>query len=186
MEEIWKTIEDYPNYMVSNLGNVKALNYNKTGEEKILKTSHNNGGYHSLTLSKNNKKKQITVHKLVAEAFIPNPENKPCIDHINTDRTDNRAENLRWVTYQENQNNPKTIVNHSVAVKGNKNPMAKEILQYTLTNEFIKSWDCSMDVQRELGINNANIIQCCKGKRKTTGGYKWVYGNKKGTLFSVP
>ena len=64
--------------------------------------------------------------------------------------------------------------------------MAKEILQYTLTNEFIKSWDCSMDVQRELGINNANIIQCCKGKRKTTGGYKWVYGNKKGTLFSVP
>ena len=105
MNEIWKTIEDYPNYMVSNMGNVKSL---KWGKEKILKAGKNNHGYLSVVLCKDGKQKTHKVHRLVAQAFIPNPENKEQIDHINTIKTDNRVENLHWVTSKENNNNPLT------------------------------------------------------------------------------
>ena len=108
MNEIWKPIKDYEGlYEVSNLGRVKSLNYKRTGKEKILKNSECNG-YLVVSLVKNGKLKQFYVHKLVAEACILNPENKPCIDHINTIRNDNRIENLRWVTYKENMNNELT------------------------------------------------------------------------------
>lgn len=108
MIEEWKDIEDYPNYQVSSMGRIKSLNYNKTGKEKIMKVTPCNG-YFNLTLCKDGKTKQFQIHRLVAQAFIPNPENKPEIDHINTDRTDNRVENLRWVTHKENSNNPITL-----------------------------------------------------------------------------
>lgn len=109
--EQWKTIDEYPNYMVSNMGNVKSLNYNGTGKEKILKQCKNSKGYLNVTLVNNDGKKNYLVHRLVAIAFIPNskPKLKKQIDHINTDKTDNRVENLRWATALENSNNPITF-----------------------------------------------------------------------------
>ena len=101
--EIWKDIEGYEGlYQVSNMGRVKSLDYKHTGKEKIMKLFKNKKGYLQINLSKNNEQKFFTVHRLVALAFIPNQLNKPFIDHINTVKDDNRADNLRWCTAKEN------------------------------------------------------------------------------------
>lgn len=136
MKEIWKPIRGYENlYEVSNLGRVKALEryvQNNGGAQKrhemILKQS---GKFHfGVTLCKDGKTKRKTVHRLVAEAFIPNPENKPVVDHIDTNPKNNRVDNLRWVTIQENAMNPLTRINNSNSKKGhpcyNSKPMSEE------------------------------------------------------------
>ena len=113
-EEVWKPIKNYEGlYEVSNMGRVRSLNYRRSEKEKILKNIECNNGYFQVGLVKLGKRKIFSVHRLVAEAFIPNPEGKPCIDHINTIRSDNRVENLRWVTYEENNNNPLTKKKYS-------------------------------------------------------------------------
>ena len=109
MDEEWRAVKDYEGlYEVSNIGRIKSLNYNGTGKEGLLKQQSNHKGYKTVMLRKDNKGKTFKVHRLVAEAFIPNPENKPQIDHINCIRDDNRVENLRWVTGKENMENPLT------------------------------------------------------------------------------
>ncbi len=117
MEEIWKDIKGYEGlYQISNFGNIKSMDkviirkdgikYIKRGT--MLKPSINTSGYLQIGLSKNGIRKPFRIHRLVAIAFIPNPYNKPFIDHINTIKTDNKVENLRWVTREENANNPLT------------------------------------------------------------------------------
>lgn len=121
MEE-WRDIEGYEGlYQVSNKGRVKSLDREieylvkgrykakRTYHSTILKTYHNNSGYILVDLHINQKRDKCTVHRLVAEAFIPNPQNKPQVGHINCDKTDNRVENLYWCTQEENNNNPITI-----------------------------------------------------------------------------
>ena len=107
MEEIWKDVEGYiGRYQVSNLGNIKSLNYRGTGQERILKQMFNTSGYLQVGLYKDGKSKLHMTHKLVAEAFIENPDNKVRVSHINTNRTDNRAENLCWASQKEIRNRP--------------------------------------------------------------------------------
>lgn len=106
MNEIWRDVVGYEGkYQVSNQGNVKSLDYRSTGQEKILKQMFNTDGYLQVGLHKYGKIKWYTTHKLVAEAFIENPDNKPRIYHINTLRADNRAENLCWASQKEICNN---------------------------------------------------------------------------------
>lgn len=179
-EEKWKDIIGYEGlYQVSNLGRVKSLNYRNTGEEKIRKLVIDKYGYFVIPLRVNGKSKQHFVHRLVALTFIPNPDNLPQIDHINTDRTDNRVENLRWCTAKENSNNPLTIdkkrKNPRYGVTGVNNVSSTVVMQFSNDGKFIKKWNCITDVQRELGINRGNVIKCCKGKRKSAGGYIWRY-----------
>lgn len=173
MEE-WKDIKNYPDYMVSNQGRVKSLNFKRTGKEQVLRCCKGKDGYLAVKLYKNGKLKNFKVHRLVSEAFIPNTNNKPFIDHINTDKTDNRVENLRWVTSKENSNNPLTK-GKQVGKIGKLSPNHKPILQFTLDGEFIKKWDGAREIEREIGYYNNNISMCCSGKRKTAYGYIWRY-----------
>ena len=110
--EQYKIIQDFENYEVSNLGNIRNK---KTG--KILKPRIHKG-YYDVNLSKNNKSYRKTVHRLIAESFIDNPENKPYVDHINGDKLNNNINNLRYATNQENQRNAKLSIKNTSSVKG--------------------------------------------------------------------
>ena len=190
MEEIWKDIEDYEGYQVSNLGRVRSLDrYNSRGywiKGCILKPIMDKKGYLNVGLSKNNQRKIFKVHRLVALHFIPNIENKPEIDHINTIKIDNTVflnedgsvnydkTNLRWVTPKENSNNPLSIVNKSESKKGIKNHRHQPVLQYDKDGNFIREWDTMTEAETTLNITH-KIHYVCQGKRKTCGGYIWKY-----------
>ena len=112
MEE-FKTIEGFDNYEVSNFGNVRNI---KT--KRILKISISSSKYYIVGLCNNGKRTNKTLHRLIADAFIENPENKPCVDHINNDKLNNNIENLRWATYQENNRNLNISTRNTSGVKG--------------------------------------------------------------------
>lgn len=166
--EIWKDIKDYPNYQVSNMGRVKSLKYDK---EKILKSCKDKDGYLIVGISKEGKIKNFKVHRLVASAFIPNPNNLPYINHINEIKDDNRIENLEWCSSKYNAN------------YGSRNErMAKAksipILQFSKTDDLLRKWDSAIEVERELGFYHTHITSCCKGKLKSAYNYKWDFHYK--------
>lgn len=115
-KEIWKTIKDHPRYMVSDQGRVKCIDYKSKGIEFIYNPKPLKNGYKMVCIDG----KRMYVHRLVCETFNENPENKPCIDHINGIKTDNRAVNLRFVTYKENNLNPNTKWRAAWSNKGKK------------------------------------------------------------------
>lgn len=177
-EENWKPIKDFEGYYeISNFGRVKSLDrviessngINKKIKERILKSSENSNGYLIVTLKKNNKRKQFKVHRLVAEAFIPNPEGKPYIDHINTIRTDNRVINLRWVTQKENCNNELSKKNYSEAQKGHEvSEEAKKKIgkahkgrKHTEeTKKKLKGHEVSEETRKKIGKGNGKLAYC--------------------------
>jgi hypothetical protein len=180
--EIWKDIKGYDGYQVSNKGRVKSTIVRKEG--KLLKPSVNKLGYLQLGLSVNGKPTTHYVHRLVAETFIPNPDKKLCIDHINTDRTDNRVENLRWCTHKENINNPLTKEKwrdthkgrERLSTRGGKHFKAKKVQQFTKDGLFIKEWGTPKEASREMGFTSSiNIVDCCNGKQKSAYGFIWKY-----------
>ena len=179
--EIWKPVVGYEGmYEVSSYGRVKSFKPRSNG--KILKGKIDKGGYLLVILCKDKKQTTYKVHRLVAEHFIPNPQNKPCIDHINTVRTDNRVENLRWATYKENGNNPLTKTKQRRMLKGKygkEHPASKPIIQYDKDGNFIKEWDSITEAAKELGVNGGNITLVCQEKlhHKTAYGFIWKYKN---------
>ena len=169
--QIWKDIEGYKgHYQISNYGNVRSLK-----KDAFLMKGGYLKGYKIINLWKNGTGKMFRVHRLVAAAFIPNPENKPCIDHIDGNRTNNHADNLRWVTAKENSNN----YNAPNTYKGKKiNKGGKAVLQYDLEGNFIKEWVTTMEIQRQLNYHRSNISNCCNGLVKTAYNYIWRYKNE--------
>lgn len=169
MKEIWKDIKGYEGlYQISNMGQVKSLNYRHTGREKILKPS-NQKGYLFVSLCKNGHKKNYLAHRLEYEAFYGEIPKGMQVNHINEIKTDNRLENLNLMTPKENSN--WGTRNKRVVEK-----MSKPVLQIDKTkNEIIAEFPSIIEVERDLGINSSHISKCCLGKRNTAGGFKWKY-----------
>lgn len=165
MIEEWKDIEGYEGlYQVSNLGRVKRSKGKYMKSERILRLFINTPGYLQVMLCKNNKCKKFTVHRLVAEAFIPNHENKPQVNHIDEDKTNNMVSNLEWMTAKEN-------VNH-----GTRNERSsKKIKAIDIANGEWNDYKSISECARELGLHQSSISMCLKGKRKTSGGYTFKY-----------
>lgn len=177
--EEWQDIKGFEGlYQVSNFGRVKSLKYNKTEREKILSLSSNGYGYLNCGLHKNKKTKLVRVHRLVAEAFIPNINNYREVNHIDGDKTNNRVDNLEWCTRSENM---KHAYDNKLKITptGEKNKSCKKVIQYDLDGNLIKVWNRVRDIQEQLGYIDANIIMCCRGKYKTSNGYVWRYANEK-------
>lgn len=170
--EIWKNIPEFPNYQVSNKGEVKSLNYNQTKKEKIMKPHKNIGGYLQIQLSKKGKIKNITVHRLVAEAFIPNPLNLPQINHRNEDKTDNRVENLEYCDAKYNSNFGTRNERVSKKLKGVYNTKRSKPVKCFESGLIYPSLN---EAQRQLGLPYQHICACCNGKRNTCGGLHFEY-----------
>ena len=165
MIEIYKPIQGFPNYQVSNLGNVKSINYRHTNKEKVLSPSLCNG-YHSVQLYNENGLKKCNIHRLVAEAFIPNPNNYPVVNHKDENKLNNYVENLEWCSQKYNCNYGER--NEKIG-----NRVRKKITQYSKKGEKIKEWRSLTDASKTLNISKSDISLCCRGKLKSAGGYKW-------------
>ena len=155
MIEIYKDIQGYEGYQISNHGNVKS---NSTG--KVLKCYKNDNGYLRVTLSKQGKLKHHQIHRLVAQAFIENPNNYEEVNHKDEDKTNNHVTNLEWCTRSYNIN------------YGTRN---EKISKQVMCIETGVVYPSTMEVERELGYDHRGISKCCKGKYNTCGGYHWEY-----------
>lgn len=193
MEE-WKEIPIFDGrFLVSNLGRVKqAVRYDsrgrKAGGKVLCLNKRDKDGYCIAQIRCKGEIKYLRVHRLVAEAFVPNPDGKPQVDHINAVRDDNRAENLRWATSKENHNNPISVENNRRAQTGKKmsaessrkkrDAMSKRpVVQYTVDGAFVAHFEAVIDAAKSLGNRKfcGNISNCCKGKCKTARGFVWRY-----------
>lgn len=170
-KEIFREIDGFPDYEVSNLGRVCSF---KGKYPKILKLGKDREGYLYVILYTGRKRVKKKVHRLVAEAFVPNPENKPQVNHIDEDKKNNVAENLEWVTCRENVNHG-TGVKRSAESRMNHKSFSNPVVQYTTGGVFLAEYSSIREAERVTGINHSNIGQVCRGKRKTAGGYLWLY-----------
>ena len=171
MVEVWKNIEGYEGkYMVSNLGNVKSMNYRGHGYEKILKPKENNCGRLWVELRGTKGIKHMLVHRLVGQAFIPNPYGLPQINHKDENPKNNAVENLEWCTGEENIS--AYLANHK---GGRERTRLKPVNQIDSTGKIVRKWNCSRDIVSEMGVNQWSITQCCDGRRKTAYGFRWQY-----------
>lgn len=173
--EIWLPVpvkEYSKDYKVSNYGRVLSLNYRRTGRSEVMKPFDNGDGYLKVILSKNRKTKKFFVHRLVAEAFLHNPENKPEVNHIDENKENNRVENLEWVDHKENINHGTR--NQRVAEKCTNGKLSKIVLQLTKTGELIKEWSSTAECGRN-GFHQGAVVDCCLGKRKSHKGFRWKY-----------
>ena len=198
MEEQWKTaiydgIVYEELYKVSNLGRILSLDYNHTGKPGLMNPT-NVKGYLKVKLWKNGEKKYCLVHRLIAETFLPNPENKPEVNHkiegdegkkinmviFNEDGSINKEKTtIEWVTREENNNygtrNKRAGKAISKAKKGILNTkLSKRVLQLSLTGELIREWPSTMECARN-GFNQGAVAACCRGEKPHYKGFRWEY-----------
>lgn len=183
--EIWKDIEGYENlYQVSNYGRVRSVdryvNYLRGGKRlmkgKIIKQTSTTLGYKQVKLCKDGKSKNNLIHRLVAESFIPNQYNLPEVNHIDENKSNNRVDNLEWVTHRYNVNYGTAQQRRVEKQKGkqlNRKDQSKPVLQYTFDGEFVAEYPSIHEAKRQTGITNISF--CCSCKRKSAGGYIWKY-----------
>lgn len=173
--ETWRNlpITGLEQYQVSDEGCVRNLSYKDTGRIRYLSPVADKDGYSIVCLtSRFGKQNSYRVHRLVALAFLPEQPGKPCINHKNECKEDNRACNLEWVTYREN-NNYGTRNERMSRAKINGN--SKRVLQLTFEGVIVKEWPSISEIKRVFGYDTGLISKCCKGKKKTAYGSVWQY-----------
>ena len=177
MIEVWKDVVGYEGlYQVSNFGKVRSLAY---GKKRILKQQERQHGYLSVCLygRGGNKRnfRQVSVHRLVAEAFISNPMSLPEVNHIDENKQNNAATNLEWVTHKENCSTDSMIKRHTErqTLKPNYH---KSVSQYTISGEYIATYYSAREAMRKTGVGYSNICSSMK-EHRTAGGYYWRYAD---------
>ena len=184
--EIWKTAvydgEIYEGlYKVSNLGRILSLNYKRTGKAKLRNPVEMPNGYLQVGLRKNGNTKMCYVHRLIAETFLPNPENLPEVNHKDEDKTNNfvflnedgsvdkEKSNLEWCDRKYN-NNYGTRTERFIKT------MSKKVLQFSKTGEFIREWESTRECGRN-GFDQGAVARCCRGERKSHKGFLWMFAD---------
>lgn len=184
--EIWKDIKGFEGqYQVSNFGRIRSLDRYVIGKSKskylkkgkIMKLDVNSKGYCNICLHKNAKPVYVGVHRLVAEAFIPNPLNLPCVNHKDENPSNNHVDNLEWCTYKYNSNYG-TAIEKRVEKQINTPKRSKAVIQYTLSGEFVAEYPSLREIERMFGYDGSLIGRVCdknKHKYQTAYGYKWQF-----------
>ena len=186
--EIWRTAisdgEPYEGYKVSNLGRILSLNYRNTGRAELMNPRKRKDGYSQVGLSKNGEYKMCYVHRLVAETFIPNPENLPQVNHKDEDKTNNfvflnedgsvdkEKSNLEWKSPKDNSNHGTRNERISKAMTNGK--QSKPVLQFSLDWKLIREWESVNECGRN-GFSKGHVAACCRGEEKTHKGFRFQY-----------
>ena len=180
----WRDVPGYEGlYRVSDSGDVYSCITSKVLKHNVTRT-----GYHTVELFKRDgsKSKRISVHRIVAAAFIPNTNNYPQVNHKDENKDNNAADNLEWCTAKYNMNYGEmakirhTLIDYSALwrkelARTNGKAVSKPVDQFTLDNSFIATFDSGKEASRKTGVNHSHILECCMGKVKTAGGYIWKY-----------
>ena len=173
-------------YKVSNWGRILSLNYRNTGKPELMTPIANTKGYFQVGLWKNGEYKTCKVHRLVAETFLPNPENKPEVNHIDEDKTNNfvflnedgsvdkEKSNLEWKTHKDNINHGTR--NERVSKTLTNGKLSKPVLQLSLSGELIREWPSTAECGRN-GFDQGAVTKCCRGKLKSHKGFRWMYAD---------
>lgn len=170
--EIWKPIENFNNYQISSLGRVKNIS---TG--KVLKGSDNGEGYLQVKLFKAGKGYTIKIHRLVAETFLENPENYPCINHIDECKANNAVSNLEWCSYQYNINYGTRNERTSRSMLGKQNALGNKNSKPVKCVQTGEIFNCTRDAVRKYNLSLVSVCNAAnpKHRQKTAAGYTWCY-----------
>ena len=184
MVEKWVNIENHPSYFISNFGRVFSKKSNKVMKNRVVSKK----GYQQITLDNS----QLLVHRLVAQAFIPNPNNLPCVNHKDENPGNNDVRNLEWCTYKYNSNYGTNPSRHSKQMldRYNNDPnwksdcikrlaeiqkkKRKRVVQLDKFNNYLKTYESSYATEKD-GHISVHVCDCANGKRKTHHGYKWIW-----------
>ena len=185
MTEEWRTAivngEPWENYQVSNLGRIMSLNYRNTGKAELMTPRKRKDGYFQVKLRKNGKYKTCSLHRLVAQTFLPNPENKPEVNHKDEDKTNNfvflnkdgsvdkEKSNLEWKTPKENSN-------HGTRNERIAKAQSKRVLQLSLSGDLIREWESTRECGRN-GFDHGHVAACCRGEKPQYKGFLWMYAD---------
>ena len=159
--ETFVKIEGFEKYEVSNLGKVRNI---KSG--RILKPYLTKKGYLMHLLYENNKQNHLLLHRIIATAFIDNPEEKPQVNHIDENKLNNDLSNLEWCTEREN-------AIHGTRTKRVAEKLSQKVIQLDLNDNILNVFKSMRQAERETGIDATSISACCNGKRKSAGRFKW-------------
>lgn len=174
--EIWKDIPRYKGlYQASNMGRIRRLrrsiiNHGTVTTKKgaIISQSYTSKGYRRVHIHFNGKIKEELAHRLVAEAFVPNPQEMPFVNHKDEDKTNNFPENLEWCDCAYNNN-------YGTRIKRSVEKQSAKVLQYTLDGRFVAEYPSINEAGRKTKISAGHICHVCKGMRPNAGGYVWHY-----------
>lgn len=186
--EVWRAVKGYEGlYQVSNLGRVKSLErvdrLGRVKEERIMKLQKTRYGYLRVLLCKNGKAKRYSVHRLVAQAFLNNPDNLPVVNHKDEVKTNNfvfiqedgsvdfNKSNLEWCDDEYS-------INYGTRTERMAKTKSKTVYQYTLDGTFVREWPSVQEVQRQTGWRASHLSECCRGKIRHAYGYVWSYTKK--------